>query len=117
MMAAGRKEHGKGFNMGKFLERKGRTLPAKKVQGVSLNDAIESTKAIGSKAVKEVKKRGTKALKEVAADLVGSVKAAAVKAVKGGGRSARAAIVKKVMADKGLKMIQASKYVKEHGLY
>ena len=117
MMAAGRKEHGKGFNMGKFLERKGRTLPAKKVQGVSLNDAIESTKAIGSKAVKEVKKRGAKALKEVAADLVGSVKAAAVKAVKGGGRSARAAIVKKVMADKGLKMIQASKYVKEHGLY
>ena len=33
------------------------------------------------------------------------------------GRSRRAEIVKKVMAEKGLKMIQASKYVKEHGLY
>lgn len=35
----------------------------------------------------------------------------------GKGRSARAAIVKKVMAEKGLKMIEASKYVKAHGLY
>lgn len=33
------------------------------------------------------------------------------------GRSARAAIVRKVMSEKGLKMIEASKYVKEHGLY
>jgi hypothetical protein len=41
------------------------------------------------------------------------------KATKGkaGGREARAEIVKKVMKEKGLKMIQASKYVKEHGLY
>jgi len=35
----------------------------------------------------------------------------------GGARSARAAIVKKVMAEKGCSMIEASKYVKEHGLY
>jgi hypothetical protein len=35
----------------------------------------------------------------------------------GRGRSARAQIVKKVMAEKGLKLIEASKYVKEHGLY
>jgi hypothetical protein len=36
----------------------------------------------------------------------------------GSGRTnARAAIVKKVMAEKGMKMIEASKYVKEHGLY
>ena len=33
------------------------------------------------------------------------------------GRSARAAIVRRVMSEKGLKMIEASKYVKEHGLY
>jgi hypothetical protein len=33
------------------------------------------------------------------------------------GRSARNAIVRKVMAEKGLKMIEASKYVKAHGLY
>jgi hypothetical protein len=41
--------------------------------------------------------------------------------VKGGrasdGRSRRNAIVRKVMAEKGLKMIEASKYVKAHGLY
>jgi hypothetical protein len=33
------------------------------------------------------------------------------------GRRARAEIVKKVMASKGLSMINASKYVKEHNLY
>jgi hypothetical protein len=34
-----------------------------------------------------------------------------------GGRSARASIVKRVMAEKGMKMIEASKYVKAHNLY
>jgi hypothetical protein len=33
------------------------------------------------------------------------------------GRRKRAEIVRKVMADKGMKMIEASKYVKAHGLY
>jgi hypothetical protein len=33
------------------------------------------------------------------------------------GRSARAAIVRKVMQEQGLKLIDASRYVKEHGLY
>jgi hypothetical protein len=37
--------------------------------------------------------------------------------IHGGARSTRAAIVKKVMAEKGLKLIEASKYVKAHGLY
>lgn len=36
---------------------------------------------------------------------------------KSDGRKKRAEIVKKVMAEKGLKMIDASKYVKQHGLY
>lgn len=35
----------------------------------------------------------------------------------GDGRRKRAAVVKRVMAEKGLSMIEASKYVKEHGLY
>ena len=39
------------------------------------------------------------------------------KRVVGAGVSARASIVKKVMADQGLNMIQASKFVKEHNLY
>jgi len=40
-----------------------------------------------------------------------------VKAVVGGGRAARAAIVKKVMKDHGLGMIAASSFVKKNGLY
>jgi len=36
---------------------------------------------------------------------------------KGDGRKKRAEIVKRVMAEKGLSMINASKYVKEHNLY
>lgn len=35
----------------------------------------------------------------------------------GDGRRKRAEVVRKVMAEKGMKMIEASKYVKEHGLY
>lgn len=35
----------------------------------------------------------------------------------GGGRSKRAEIVKKIMKEKGLSMIEASKYVKQHNLY
>ena len=34
----------------------------------------------------------------------------------GSGKKARAALVKKIMAEKGLKMVEASKYIKEHGL-
>ena len=37
--------------------------------------------------------------------------------MEGGGRSKRNEIVKKIMKEKGMKMIEASKYVKEHGLY
>lgn len=95
----------------------GRKVGGVKSGGVNLKDAIAFTKDMGSKAVKVIKKRGVKALKAVADDLKASVVREATKAVSGGGRSARAAIVKKVMAEKGLKMIQASQYVKEHGLY
>jgi hypothetical protein len=35
----------------------------------------------------------------------------------GDGRRKRAEIVRRVMKEKGMKMIEASKYVKEHGLY
>ena len=37
--------------------------------------------------------------------------------IHGGARATRAAIVKKVMREKGCSMIEASKYVKAHGLY
>lgn len=125
-LGAGRKTGGR--MVGAFLDadgkvqlgsavKKQRKVGGVKSGGVSLKDAIDFTKTMGSKAVKEVKKRGSKALKAVADDLKASVVREATKAVSGGGRSARAAIVKKVMADKGMKLIEASKYVKEHGLY
>ena len=41
----------------------------------------------------------------------------AVRSYVGGGRARRGAIVSKVMKEKGLSLAQASKYVKEHGLY
>ena len=148
MMAAGREQYGKAFNMGKFLEKGVKAKRGKKggamvgaylgkdgqvhhgaavKGGISLKDAIESTKKMGKVAVDEVKKRG----KAAAADLVKEVGRAAKKSAKksvnaaakdvvkatGGGRAKRAEIVKKVMKDKGMKMIEASKYVKEHGLY
>ena len=40
-----------------------------------------------------------------------------MQAVIGGGRSTRNEIVKRVMKEKGLKMIEASSYVKKHNLY
>ena len=84
--------------------------------GNLLDDVIEATKPMVRKgkaalkdAVKEYAPKATKALKEKADK--------AIKKAVGGGRAARAEIVKKVMKEKGLKMIAASKFVKEHGLY
>ncbi len=146
MMAAGREQYGKSFNMGKFLEKgakrgkKGGAVVgaylgkdgqvhhgAAVKGGINLGDVIESTKKMGKVALDEVKKRGKAAGK----DLLKEVGRAAKKSVKksvnttakdvvkatGGGRAKRAEIVKKVMKDKGMKMIEASKYVKEHNLY
>jgi hypothetical protein len=69
-------------------------------------------KAAGKDLIKQVGRAAKKSLAE-------SVNKSAkdVVAATGGGRAARAAIVKKVMAEKGLKLIEASKYVKQHGLY
>ncbi len=99
-----------------FSKPCGEARAIKKVGGNILDDAIEATKPLvrkGKKAVKE-------AIKENAPKATTALKKAADKAITkavGGGRSARAAIVKKVMAEKGMKMIEASRHVKEHGLY
>jgi hypothetical protein len=69
--------------------------------GNILKDALEAVKPVA-------KKVGKKALAAAADEVKKSV---------GGGRAARAAIVKKIMKEKGLKMTDASKYVKEHNLY
>ena len=124
-LGAGRKVGG--AMVGAFLDADGkvqlgsavkkRKVGGVKSGGVSLKDAIDFTKTMGSKAVREVKKRGAKALKAVADDLKASVVREATRAVSRGGRAARAAIVKKVMAERGVKMIRASQIVKEEGLY
>lgn len=97
-------------------------------KGTDLAEVIEETKggsAVG-KFFKSVGKVGKKIAKNPVVQQVGKellkegVKygtRALIASVGSGGRSARAEIVKKVMAEKGLSMIEASKYVKAHGLY
>jgi hypothetical protein len=85
------------YSVGKFFKDVGKV--GKKI----VKNPI--VKQVGKELLKEGLKQGTKAL---IASASGAGK---------GGRSARAEIVKKVMKEKGLKMIEASKYVKAHGLY
>ena len=84
--------------------------------GSILEEAIEKTKPLIRKGKKELKS----AIKENAPKATAYLKNKADRGIKkavGGGRAARAELVKKIMKEKGMKMIEASKYVKEHGLY
>lgn len=86
---------------------------AKKALGLA-----EMAKAMGGKVSRMKKaKKWTNYAEDTAKKALGLAEMA--KAVGGAKRppSERASIVKKVMAEKGISMIQASKYVKEHGLY
>jgi hypothetical protein len=97
--------------------------------GKFLAPAVPVLKEIGKEVFNEVKpiliQEGKKQLKEGVKGLVsgsgtkkGQVRKTARKAYEGLKKpNARAEIVRKVMAEKGMKMIEASKYVKEHGLY
>jgi len=79
-----------------------------KKYGVSrfIKDLNKISKAVGAKQVlKPIAQAATQ-------KAVGKIEGAGRR-----GRNARAEIVKRVMAEKGLKLIDASKYVKEHGLY
>ena len=89
-----------------------------------LASAVESSKPMVKEGIKmavtEIKKRGKKAAMEGLDALVKKVKGGASSGgvmSGGGGRAARAAIVKKVMKERGVKMIEASKIVKAEGLY
>jgi hypothetical protein len=75
----------------------------------SMSDIVEVLKPIGKEVGKMAINKGTDFVKRKALEAIGS---GAKK-----GRSARAEIVKKVMKEKGMKMIEASKYVKAHNLY
>jgi hypothetical protein len=97
--------------------------------GKFLSPAVPVLKEIGKEVFNEVKpiliEEGKKQLKEGVKGAIsgsgtkkGQVRKTARKAYEGLKKpNARAEIVKKIMAEKGMKMIEASKYVKEHGLY
>jgi hypothetical protein len=98
---------------------------ASKKGGLSLSDVIDTAKGVGKQAISTIKEEAMKqapavkalAIKEakkLAPQAIGAVKRAIGGA---GGRAKRAEIVKNVMREKGLSMIQASSYVKQHGLY
>lgn len=89
--------------------------------GLSLSDMLESAKPAVSKAIAMATptvKRVAKDLGNQAVDALASkAKSALASKVGSGGRAKRAEIVKKIMREKGMKMIEASKYVKAHKLY
>ena len=93
--------------------------------GKFLAPAVPVLKEIGKEVLNEVKpilvEEGKKQLKSAitgSGTKKGQVRKTARKAYEGTKKTnARAEIVKKIMAEKGMKMIEASKYVKEHGLY
>lgn len=88
----------------------GRKKRASKKGGINLKDVLDSAVPTISNLVKSADPAVTDGVRK----LVGKVKTAVGA---GRGRSARTAIVKKVMKDRGVKMIEASKIVKAEGLY
>jgi hypothetical protein len=92
---------------------------AKAVGGLSLSDVIDTAKTLGSNVLKQGKEFAKTAAKKGVRKLADKGVAYLEKKISGAGRgrSARADIVKKVMADRGCSMIEASKIVKAEGLY
>jgi hypothetical protein len=106
------------------LGRKPRAKKGGEISGGKGFDFLGAVKSIGH-AVGEPVGMATEALAKATLGKalgLGRKKGGAISggAISGGasrGRSVRAEIVKKVMREKGLKMIEASKYVKAHNLY
>jgi hypothetical protein len=92
----------------------GRKKKAPKTGGLNLKDVVAS--AVPS--IANLVKSADPAVKDKVASVAKSVASKVKSAVGAGrGRSARTAIVKKVMKDRGVSMIEASKIVKSEGLY
>lgn len=92
----------------------GRKRKSKKTGGLSLpkiSDIMEVAKPVAKELGKVALDKGVDFFKKKI-EGGGSKKSSG-----GGGRAKRAEIVKKVMKEKGLKMIEASKYVKQHGMF
>jgi hypothetical protein len=123
------------YNVSKFVKDLGKISKA-----VGLKQVLKPiAKASTAKAVSEIEGAGRKGgkynvgkfvkdlgkiskavgLKQVLKPIAKAATHKAVSEIEGAGRgrAARTAIVKQVMAEKGLSMIEASKYVKAHGLY
>jgi hypothetical protein len=99
------------------LKGEGKRKRKSKKGGLSLSDVLESAKPAITKAI-SMAKPAVKDLSSKAIDALASkAKSAVASKVGSGGRAKRAEIVKKVMREKGMKMIEASKYVKAHNLY
>jgi len=98
--------------LAKKLTGKGRKKKATKEGGINLKDVVDS--AVPS--IANLVKSADPAVKNQVASVAKSV-ASKVKSAVGGGRNKRAEIVKKVMKDRGVSMIQASSIVKKEGLY
>ena len=99
----------------------GRGKKSAKKGGINLKDVLDSSMPV-ARQVADFVKSADPSVADGVRKLSSKVSSKAVSAVKsavgaGRGRSARTAIVKKVMSDKGLSMIEASKYVKAHKLY
>ena len=89
-------------------------------QRVVTPDTIKKVREKAQKMLGDIKEKDPSAYEDMMRKKASEGLLALSKSGKGhakGGRGKRADIVKKVMKEKGLSMIQASKYVKEHGLY
>jgi len=91
----------------------GRKKKATKEGGINLKDVVDS--AVPS--IANLVKSADPAVKNQVASVAKSVASKVKSAVGAGGRNKRAEIVKKVMKDRGVSMIQASSIVKKEGLY
>jgi len=99
--------------LAKKLTGKGRKKKATKEGGINLKDVVDS--AVPS--IANLVKSADPAVKNQVASVAKSVASKVKSAVGAGGRNKRAEIVKKVMKDRGVSMIQASSIVKKEGLY
>ena len=99
------------FNLGKALKTVGKEIKKTVVKDI-LPEAKKQGKKMAKKALKDLGDSALTAVKESvrpSAPMEGSGKV--------DGRKRRAEIVKKIMKEKGMKMTDASRYVKEKGLY
>lgn len=99
----------------KALLGAGKKRRAPKKGGFGLSDLLDVVKPIGKDLARKAIPKIADFAKDKALEYLGKGKKKGGAA--SGGRAKRAEIVKKVMREKGMKMIEASAFVKAHGLY